>query len=50
MKAAIKSAAADGKITEAEAESIDVAAKAANMSDEEISAAVTDELEKKGSK
>jgi len=50
VKAAIKSAAADGKITEAEAESIDVAAKAANMSDEEISAAVTDELEKKGSK
>jgi len=47
VKAAIKSAAADGKITEAEAESIDEAAKAANMSKEEVSAAVSDELEKK---
>jgi len=49
VKAAIKSAAADGKITEAEAESIGEAAKAANMSDEEVSAAVSDELEKKKS-
>jgi len=49
VKAAIKSAAADGKITEAEAESIGEAAKAANMSDEEVSAAVSDELEKKNS-
>jgi hypothetical protein len=49
VKAAIKSAAADGKITEAEAESIGEAAKAANMSDEEVSAAVSDELDKKNS-
>jgi len=47
VKAAIKSAAADGKITEAEAKSIDEAAKAANMTEEDISAAVSDELEKK---
>lgn len=47
VKAAIKSAAADGKITEAEAKSIDEAAKAANMTQEDVSAAVSDELEKK---
>jgi hypothetical protein len=47
VKAAIKSAAADGKITEAEAKSIDEAAKAANMTEEDVSAAVSEELEKK---
>ena len=50
VKAAIKSAAADGEISATEAKSIDVAAKAANMSADEVSEAVSSELKKKGKK
>jgi tellurite resistance protein len=50
VKAAIKSAAADGEISATEAKSIDVAAKAANMSADEVSEAVSTELKKKGKK
>ena len=49
VKAAIKSAAADGEITETEAKSIDEAAKAANMTPNEVTDAVNSELEKQGS-
>lgn len=49
VKAAIKSAAADGEISESEAKSIDEAAKAANMTPDEVSDAVNSELEKQGS-
>ena len=49
VKAAIKSAAADGEITETEAKSIDEAAKAANMTPDEVTDAVNSELEKQGS-
>jgi tellurite resistance protein len=48
VEAAIKSAASDGEITDAEAKSIDEAAKAANMTEEQVSAAVSSELKKKG--
>lgn len=48
VQAAIKSAASDGEITDAEAKSIDEAAKAANMTEEQVSAAVSSELKKKG--
>ena len=47
VKAAIKSAAADGEITAEEADSIKKAAEAANMSEDEVSKAVTEELDKK---
>jgi len=50
VEAAIKSAASDGEITDAEAKSIDEAAKAANMTEEQVSAAVSSELKKKGGK
>ena len=50
VKAAIKSAAADGEISATEAKSIDMAAKAANMSADEVSEAVSSELKKKGKK
>jgi tellurite resistance protein len=50
VKAAIKSAAADGEISATEAKSIDMAAKAANMSADEVSEAVSTELKKKGKK
>ena len=50
VQAAIKSAASDGEITDAEAKSIDEAAKAANMTEEQVSAAVSSELKKKGGK
>ena len=50
VEAAIKSAASDGEITDAEAKSIDEAAKAANMTEEQVLAAVSSELKKKGGK
>ena len=46
VQAAIKSAAADGEISDAEAKSIDAAAKAAKMSEDEVSEAVASELDK----
>ena len=46
VKAAIKSAAADGEITADEAKSIETAAKAANMTEEDTAKAVSDELGK----
>ena len=46
VQAAIKSAAADGEISDAEAKSIDAAAKAANMSNDEVSDALASELDK----
>ena len=46
VKAAIKSAAADGEITDAEAKSIEMAAKAAKMTEEETAEAVNKELDK----
>jgi tellurite resistance protein len=46
VQAAIKSAAADGEISDAEAKSIDAAAKAAKMSKDEVSEAVASELDK----
>ena len=49
VKAAIRSAAADGEISASEAKSIDDAARAANMSAEQVSEAVATELEKQGS-
>ena len=49
LKAAIKSAAADGEITDKEAKSIDKAAQAANKSADEVSKAVNEELEKSDS-
>ena len=49
VKAAIKSAAADGEITDEEAKSIEAAAKAAKMSEEETAKAVSEELEKSDS-
>jgi tellurite resistance protein len=49
VKAAIKSAAADGEITDSEAKSIDEAAKAANMTPDQVTDAVNSELEKQGS-
>ena len=49
VKAAIRSAAADGEISASEAKSIDEAARAANMSAEQVSEAVATELEKQGS-
>lgn len=50
VEAAIKSAASDGQITDEEAKSIDEAAKAANMTGEQVSAAVSSELKKQGEK
>ena len=47
VKAAIKSAAADGEITDDEAKSIEAAAKAAKMSDEDTAKAVDKQLKKK---
>jgi tellurite resistance protein len=49
VKAAIKSAAADGEITASEAKSIDEAARAANMTPEQVNEALSSELEKQGS-
>ena len=49
LKAAIKSAAADGEISDKEAKSIDKAAQAANKSADEVSKAVSEELEKNDS-
>ena len=49
LKAAIKSAAADGEITDKEAKSIDKAAQTANKSADEVSKAVSEELEKNDS-
>ena len=49
VKAAIKSAAADGEISDSEAKSIDEAAKAANMTPDQVTDAVNSELEKQGS-
>ena len=46
VQAAIKSAAADGEISDTEAKSIDAAAKAAKMSEDEVSEALASELEK----
>jgi len=46
VQAAIKSAAADGEISDNEAKSIDAAAKAAKMSQDEVSEALASELEK----
>lgn len=46
VQAAIKSAAADGEISDTEAKSIDAAAKAAKMSQDEVSEALASELEK----
>ena len=46
VQAAIKSAAADGEISDAAAKSIVAAAKAANMSEDEVSEAVASELDK----
>ena len=46
VKAAIKSAAANGEITADEANSIEAAAKAANMTEADTAKAVSDELEK----
>ena len=46
VKAAIKSAAADGEITDDEAKSIETAAKAANMTEEDTAKAVSDENSK----
>ena len=46
MKAAIKSAAADGEITKDEAKSIETAAKAAKMSEADTAKAVSEELDK----
>lgn len=50
VKAAIKSAAADGEITKEEAKSIDRAAQDAKMSADEVTEAVSEELEKKKKK
>ena len=50
VKAAIKSAASDGEISPEEAASISTAAKAANMSEEDVTKAVDKELSKKDSK
>ena len=50
VKAAIKSAASDGEISPEEAASISDAAKAANMSEEDVTKAVDEELSKKDSK
>lgn len=50
VKAAIKSAAADGEITKEEAKSIDRAAQDAKMSPDEVTEAVSEELEKKKKK
>ena len=47
VKAAIKSAAADGEITKEEAKSIDRAAQDAKMTPDEVTEAVSEELEKK---
>ena len=47
VKAAIKSAAADGEITKDEAKSIEAAAKAAKMSEADTAKAVSKELDKK---
>ena len=47
VKAAIKSAAADGEITKDEAKSIETAAKAAKMSEADTAEAVSKELDKK---
>ena len=46
VKAAIKSAAADGEITDEEAKSIDKAAQAAKMNPDEVTKAVSKELDK----
>ena len=47
VKAAIKSAAADGEISDDEAKSIEAAAKAAKMSEEDTAKAVDKQLKKK---
>ena len=47
VKAAIKSAAADGEITKEEAKSIDRAARDAKMTPDEVTEAVSEELDKK---
>ena len=46
VKAAIKSAASDGEITDKEAKSIDKAAQAAKMNPDEVTEAVSKELKK----
>lgn len=48
VQAAIKTAAADGQITASESKSIEDAARAANMTTEEVAAAISSELAKQG--